>query len=172
MALYALGDIEPSIHPDAYVHPDATIIGDVTIGPESTVWAQTVIRGDYGVIRIGARTSIQDGAVLHTTAETPTVVGDDCVVGHLVHLECCTIHDRALVGTGSIVLHRAVVESGALVGAGAVVPNDMVVPSGAMALGVPAKLRPDSVNPDEIALIAAGYVANAARYRKELRRLD
>lgn len=172
MAVYALGDVEPTIHPDAYVHPDATVIGNVTIGAESTVWAQTVIRGDYGLIRVGARTSIQDGAVLHTTPETPTVVGDDCVVGHLAHLECCTIHDRALVGTGSIVLHRAVVESGALVGAGAVVPNDMVVPSGAMALGVPAKLRPDSVDPEEIARIAATYVANAIRYRKELRRID
>ena len=172
MALYALGDIEPDIHPDAYIHPDATVIGDVRIGPESTVWAQTVIRGDYGAIRIGARTSIQDGAVLHATPETPTIVGDDCVVGHLAHLECCTVHDRALVGTGSIVLHRAVVESGALVGAGAVVPNDMHVPAGAMALGVPAKLRPDTVNPDEIARIAESYVANATRYKKELRRID
>jgi carbonic anhydrase/acetyltransferase-like protein (isoleucine patch superfamily) len=172
VTLYALGDVEPDIHPDAFVHPDATVIGAVSVGPESTVWAQTVIRGDYGVIRVGARTSIQDGAVLHTTPETPTVVGDDCVVGHLAHLECCTIQDRALVGTGSIVLHRAIVESGALVGAGAVVPNDMVVPSGAMALGVPAKLRPDSVDPEEIARIAQVYVANAIRYKKELRRLD
>jgi carbonic anhydrase/acetyltransferase-like protein (isoleucine patch superfamily) len=172
VTLYALGGIEPDIHPDAFVHPDATIIGNVTVGAESTVWAQTVIRGDYGVIRVGERTSIQDGAVLHTTPETPTLVGDDCVVGHLAHLECCTIHDRALVGTGSIVLHRAIVESGALVGAGAVVPNDMVVPAGAMALGVPAKLRPDSVDPEEIARIAQVYVANAIRYKKELRRLD
>jgi carbonic anhydrase/acetyltransferase-like protein (isoleucine patch superfamily) len=172
VAVYALGDVEPTIHSDAYVHPDATVIGNVTIGAESTIWAQTVIRGDYGLIRVGARTSIQDGAVLHTTPETPTVVGDDCVVGHLAHLECCTIQDRALVGTGSIVLHRAVVESGALVGAGAVVPNDMLVPSGAMALGVPAKLRPDSVDPAEIARIAEVYVANAERYRRELRRLD
>ena len=172
MTLYALGDVEPDIHPDAFVHPDATVIGNVTIGAESTIWPQTVLRGDYGLIRVGARTSIQDGAVLHTTPETPTVVGDDCVIGHLAHLECCTIHDRALVGTGSIVLHRAVVESGALVGAGAVVPNDMVVPAGAMALGVPAKLRPDAVNPDEIARIAQVYVANASRYQTELRRLD
>jgi carbonic anhydrase/acetyltransferase-like protein (isoleucine patch superfamily) len=170
--VYALGDVEPTIHPDAYIHPDATVIGNVTIGAESTVWAQTVIRGDYGLIRVGARTSIQDGAVLHTTPETPTLVGDDCVVGHLAHLECCTVHDGALVGTGSIVLHRAIVESGALVGAGAVVPNDMVVPSGAMALGVPAKLRPDSVDPREIARIVESYVANATRYRNELRRIS
>jgi carbonic anhydrase/acetyltransferase-like protein (isoleucine patch superfamily) len=172
VAVYALGDVEPRIHPDAYVHPDATVIGNVTIGADSTVWPQTVLRGDYGYITIGARTSVQDGAVVHCTHEHPTIVGDDCVVGHLAHLECCTIHDGALVGTGSIVLHRAVVESGALVGAGAVVPNDMVVPAGALALGIPAKLRPDAADGADIRRIAGLYVDNAARYRKELRRLD
>jgi carbonic anhydrase/acetyltransferase-like protein (isoleucine patch superfamily) len=172
MAIYALGASLPRIDPAAFVHPDATVIGNVTIGPESTVWPQTVIRGDYGRIEIGARTSIQDGAVVHCTEEYPTIIGSDCVVGHLAHLECCVVHDRSLVGTGSIVLHRAVVESGALVGAGAVVPNNMMVPSGAMALGVPAKLRPDSVDPAEISRIVEGYVANAKRYRAELRRLD
>jgi carbonic anhydrase/acetyltransferase-like protein (isoleucine patch superfamily) len=172
MPLYALGDVAPVIDPDAYVHPDATVIGNVTVGPGSTVWPQAVLRGDYGRIVIGARTSIQDGSVIHATAELATIVGDDCVIGHLVHLECCTIHDRSLVGTGSIVLHRAVVESGALVGAGAVVPNDMRVPSRAMALGVPAKLREDSVDTDEIARIVGQYVGNGTRYHAELRRLD
>jgi len=172
MPLYALGEVAPTVHPDAYVHPDATVIGDVTIGAGSTVWPHAVLRGDYGHIVVGARTSIQDGSVIHATADRPTIVGDDCVIGHLVHLECCTIHDGALVGTGSIVLHRAVVESHALVGAGAVVPNDMRVPSLAMALGVPAKLREQAVNVEEIAAIAAQYVANGARYRTELRRLD
>jgi carbonic anhydrase/acetyltransferase-like protein (isoleucine patch superfamily) len=172
MPLYALGDAAPVIDPDAYVHPDATVIGNVTVGPGSTIWPQAVLRGDYGRIVIGARTSIQDGSVIHATAELATIVGDDCVIGHLVHLECCTIHDRALVGTGSIVLHRAVVESGALVGAGAVVPNDMLVPARAMALGVPAKLRPDSVDTAEIARIVEQYVGNGKRYHAELRRLD
>jgi carbonic anhydrase/acetyltransferase-like protein (isoleucine patch superfamily) len=172
MAVYALGDIEPCIHPRAYVHPDATVIGNVTIGADSTVWPHSVLRGDYGYITVGDRTSIQDGTVVHCTADYPTIIGNDCVVGHLAHLECCTVHDGALVGTGSIVLHRAVVESGALVGAGAVVPNDMVVPAGAMALGVPAKLRPDTADANEIARIVGIYVDNAARYRAELRRLD
>jgi carbonic anhydrase/acetyltransferase-like protein (isoleucine patch superfamily) len=170
--IYALGDVAPRIDPDAFVHPDATVIGNVTIGPETTVWPQAVLRGDYGYITIGARTSVQDGTVVHCTAEYPTLVGDDCVIGHLAHLECCTIHDRALVGTGSIVLHRAVVETGALVGAGAVVPNDMVVPAGALALGIPAKLRPDAADSADIMRIAGLYVANAKRYRNELRRID
>jgi carbonic anhydrase/acetyltransferase-like protein (isoleucine patch superfamily) len=172
MAIYALGDVEPTIDPTAYVHPDATVIGDVTLGPGTTVWPQAVLRGDYGIIRVGARTSVQDGAVLHTTPITPTVVGDDVVIGHLAHLECCTVYDGALIGTGSIVLHRAVIEAGALVGAGAVVPNGMVVPSGAMALGVPAKIRPDSVDVADTLRNAAEYVRNGERYRRDLRRVD
>ena len=172
MAIYALGDVEPRIDPAAYVHPDATVIGDVTIGAGSTIWPQAVLRGDYGVITVGARTSVQDGAVIHTTPLLPTVVGDDVVIGHLAHLECCTVHDGALIGTGSIVLHRAVVEAGALVGAGAVVPNGLVVPAGAMALGVPAKIRPDTVDVEDTLRNAAQYVLNGERYRRELRRVD
>jgi carbonic anhydrase/acetyltransferase-like protein (isoleucine patch superfamily) len=172
VALYALGDSAPNVHPDAWVHPDATVIGDVTIGAGSTIWPQAVLRGDYGRIRIGARTSIQDGTVVHCTRELPTLIGDDCVVGHLAHLECCTVEDRALIGTNSVVLHRAVVRSVALVAASALVPNDMEVPSGAMALGVPAKLRLDAVTPDMIVPNAANYVRNGQRYVAELRRLD
>jgi carbonic anhydrase/acetyltransferase-like protein (isoleucine patch superfamily) len=172
MPVYALGDATPEIHRDAFVHPDATIIGNVWVGAESTIWPQTVLRGDYGEIHIGARTSIQDGSVVHCTQQYPTIVGDDCVVGHLAHLECCVVEDQALVGTNSVVLHRAIVRTGALVGASALVPNDMEVPSGAMALGVPAKLRPDSVAPGMIAALAAGYVENGRRYKAELRRLD
>lgn len=172
MAVYALGDSAPLIHPDAWVHPEATVIGDVTIGAGSTVWPQAVLRGDYGSITVGARTSIQDGAIIHCTAAHSTRIGDDCVVGHLAHLEGCVVEDGALVGTGSIVLHRAVIRTVALVGAGAVVPAGMEVPSGAMALGVPARLRPDTVTPDQIQPLAANYLANAARYRAELRRVD
>jgi carbonic anhydrase/acetyltransferase-like protein (isoleucine patch superfamily) len=174
MPIYALGDRVPQIDPTAFVHPDATVIGNVRIGPESTIWPQAVLRGDYGSITIGARTSIQDGSVIHTTERHPTVIGDDCVIGHLVHMECCTIEDRALVGSGSIVLHRVVVRSEAVVGANAVVPNDMEVPSRAMALGVPAKLRLDAVK-DPDAVIGRGarnYVRNGATYRAELRRID
>ncbi len=172
MAVYALGHQEPTIASDAYISPEAVIMGSVTIGSESSIWPGAVLRGDDGEILIGARTSIQDGAVIHTTHFQPTTVGDECVVGHLAHLEGCIIHDGALVGSGSVVLHNAVVESGALVGAGAVVSGGTVVPSGAMALGIPAKIRPDCVTSDMIALGMASYVDRARRYRKELRRLD
>src|SRR6516164_6235361 len=170
MTLYALADIVPQIDPDAFVHPDATIIGNVVIGAGSTIWPQAVLRGDQSRIVIGARTSVQDGAILHCTRELETVVGNDCTIGHLAHLEGCTVEDSALVGTGSIVLHRAVVRTGALVGAGAVVPNDMEVPSGAMALGVPAKLREGAVRGDQITYPAQEYTRNWERYRAELRR--
>src|SRR6478672_3638363 len=128
MPLYALGDQVPDIDPTAYVHPDAVVIGSVTIGPESSVWPSAVLRGDHGEIRIGARTSVQDGTVMHCTPTFPTVVGDDCV---LAHLERCTVENFALVGSGSVVLHGALVRTGAVVGAGAVVPGGMEVPAGA-----------------------------------------
>ena len=172
MAIYALGDQIPAIHPDAYISPEAVIIGSVEIGAESSVWPGVVIRGDDGKVVIGMRTSIQDGAVLHTTVFTPTTVGDDCTVGHLAHLEGCTVQDHALIGSQSVVLHNAVVESWALVGAGALVPNNMVVPSRAMALGVPAKLRLDSASEMLITLSAQSYVDRAKRFRASLRRID
>jgi carbonic anhydrase/acetyltransferase-like protein (isoleucine patch superfamily) len=162
----------PKIADGVFIAPTATIIGDVEIGERSSVWPQAVIRGDNGYIRIGARTSIQDGCVLHTTEEHPTTVGDDCVIGHIVHLEGCTIESGALVGNGAVVLHRAVVRTGALVGSNAVVPNDMEVPSGAMALGVPAKLRLDTVQPEMIAEGVESYLDKVRRYRAGLRRLD
>jgi carbonic anhydrase/acetyltransferase-like protein (isoleucine patch superfamily) len=169
---YALGDRTPTIDDSAFVHPDAVVIGAVTIGAQATIWPGAVLRGDYGEISVGARTSIQDGSVIHATAELPTRIGADCTIGHLAHLEGCTIEDGALVGSGSIVLHRAVVHSGALVGAGAVVPNDMDVPSRAMALGVPATIKPDAVPEGVLAISADLYVENGARYKRDLRRLD
>ncbi len=172
MAIYRLGDLVPSVHPQAYVHPDAVVIGDVTIGAESTIWPQAVLRGDYGTITVGARTSIQDGTVVHAGPGFPTVVGDGCVVGHLAHLEGCTLEDDSLVGSGSVVLHHAVVGTGATVGANAVVPNNMEVPAGALALGVPATIRPDRSDQGMIRLSADEYVTNGHRFRELLVRLD
>jgi carbonic anhydrase/acetyltransferase-like protein (isoleucine patch superfamily) len=172
MAVYALGDSVPRIDPDAYVHPDAVMIGDVTVGADSTVWPGAVLRGDYGSIVVGARTSIQDGTVIHAGPGFPTTVGSGCVVGHLVHLEGCTLEDECLVGSGAVVLHHARISSGATVGAGAVVPGKMHVPPGALALGVPAVIKPGAARLHPITIAAAEYVKNGQRYRAELRRLD
>ncbi len=172
MPCYALGDLVPDIDPTAFVHPDAVLIGDVRIGPESSVWPTAVLRGDGAGIVVGARTSVQDGTVVHCTATLPTVIGDRCVVGHNAHLEGCTIHDDCLVGSGSIVLHRAQVGPNALVGAGALVGNDKVVPAFARALGLPATITPDAVAAGAFSASADGYVARARQYRAGLRRLD
>src|SRR5580658_7932693 len=131
MALFALGSLVPTIDAEAFVHPEAVIIGAVTLGADSTVWPGAVLRGDYGEISVGARTSIQDGSVVHAGPGFPTQVGDGCVVGHLVHLEGCILEDECLVGSGAVVLHHAVVGTGSTVGAGAVVPNRVNVPPGA-----------------------------------------
>jgi len=174
VTLYALDGVAPVVHPTAWVHPDATVIGRVELGPEVSIWPQAVLRGDYGEIRIGARTSIQDGTVLHTTVEWPTVVGDDCVVGHNVHLEGCTIEDRCLIGSGSVVLNRAVVRRGSVVGANALVTEDTEVPESTMALGVPARMRPVDTGQQKkwIDFGVREYRDNAAHYRTELRRID
>ena len=172
MPVYAIGDRVPDIHPDAFVHPDAVVIGNVCIDSEATIWPGAVLRGDYGRIEVGARTSVQDGSVVHATAELPTIIGSDCIVGHIAHLEGCVIEPHALVGSGSVVLHRAVVRSHSLVGANAVLPNDMEVPSYAMALGIPAKLREGAVQEGHIARGIKLYAENGRRYRSELRRID
>jgi carbonic anhydrase/acetyltransferase-like protein (isoleucine patch superfamily) len=172
MAIYALGDLVPTIDPSAYVHPDAVVIGQVTLEQESQVWGGAVLRGDYGRIVVGARTSVQDGTVVHATHELATIIGSDCVIGHNAHLEGCTIEPHSLVGSGSIVLHRCVVGPHSLVGANAVVTNGTVVPPHAQALGIPAKIKPDSVVEGQFHGAVAMYVANGKRYKAELRRLD
>ena len=172
MPIYALGEHVPNIDPAAFVHPDAVVIGEVTIGPRSSVWPGAVLRGDEGRIVIGARTSIQDNSVLHTTVHDPTTVGDDCVVGHIVHLEGCTIESGCLIGNGSIVLHRVVVRTGAIVAANAVVLDDTEIPRGAVAAGVPAAIKPGRARPEMIQRGVEAYLRKVDAYRGGLRRID
>jgi carbonic anhydrase/acetyltransferase-like protein (isoleucine patch superfamily) len=172
MAVYELGGVAPKIDPDAYVHPDAVVIGDVTVGAASSVWPGAVLRGDYGTITIGERTSIQDGTVVHAGPGFPTVVGNGCVVGHLTHLEGCTLEDDSLAGSGSVVLHWAVIGPGATVAANAVVLDRVAVPAGALAVGIPARILEGRSDQAMIRFAAEQYVANAVRYKDSLRRLD
>jgi carbonic anhydrase/acetyltransferase-like protein (isoleucine patch superfamily) len=171
MAIYALGDRVPDIDPTAFVHPDAVVIGNVKIGPHSSIWPSAVLRGDGLQIVIGARTSIQDGSVIHTTTHDATTVGDDCVIGHLVHLEGCTIENAVLIGVGAVVLHRVVVHTGAVVASNAVVLNDTDVPSGAIAMGVPAKIREGAANPEAALGGSQVYMGLAEEYRTTVRRI-
>lgn len=173
MAIYALGDLVPTIHPDAYVHPDAVVIGNVTLKAGASVWPQAVLRGDYGVIEIGERTNIQDGSVLHCTPIDATIIGADCVVGHNAHIEGAVVGDGTLIASGSVVLNGSRIGAGSIVGAGAVVPFGAVIPERSMALGVPAKVREGFQVPlEHLASNVAVYEANAAHYRVALRRLD
>jgi carbonic anhydrase/acetyltransferase-like protein (isoleucine patch superfamily) len=110
--------------------------------------------------------------VVHTTAEQPTVVGDDCVIGHLVHLEACTIEPWCLIGNGSMVLHRVVVHSWAIVAANAVVLNDTIVPTGALAVGTPAVIKAGRVRREQVERGVAIYIERANRFRTQLRRID
>jgi carbonic anhydrase/acetyltransferase-like protein (isoleucine patch superfamily) len=171
--VYALGDLEPDIHPDAFVHPEAVVIGGVTLRAGASVWPTAVLRGDTGRIVIGERTSIQDGTIVHTTAVQDTIVGADCTVGHNVHIEAAVIGDHCLIASGSVVLNGARVDEGAVVAAGAVVSPNAHVPARRMALGVPARIREGYQVPE---LVAAGavttYLELGARHRAELRRLS
>lgn len=172
MPLYGLEQgWEPDIHPDAFVHPEAVLIGRVILGAHSSVWPGAVIRADDNTISIGARTSVQDGAVLHCTTEFATTIGDDCTVGHNAHLEGCTLEDGSLAGSGSVILHGTVISSGALVGANALVPGGKVIPSNAMALGVPATIREDANSVEANLRFSANYVERSERYRIHMRRL-
>jgi carbonic anhydrase/acetyltransferase-like protein (isoleucine patch superfamily) len=169
--IYALGDRVPVIHDEAFVHPDAVVIGDVTIGARSSVWPSAVLRGDYGRIVVGEETSVQDGTVVHAVPMFPTVIGSRCVVGHVAHLEGCELEDESLAGSGSVILHQARIGTGATVGANAVIPNGMQVPAGALAIGVPAAIKEGRSNHELIRISAAQYVANARRFKDELRLL-
>ncbi len=172
MPLYALGAVEPDIHPDAYVHPDAVVIGNVTIGAESSVWPTAVLRGDDGHIVVGARSSVQDGSIIHCTSTQPTVIGDEVTVGHNVHIEGAEIGDGALISSGSVVLNGSTVGAGAVVAAGAVVSPNAQIPPRAMALGVPARVREGYEVPEgAFAYAVESYVERGKRFRAELRRL-
>src|ERR1700733_16265214 len=132
----------PSIPASAYIDPDAVIIGDVTIGEQSSVWPCVVIRGDVNWIRIGARSNVQDGSVLHVMKDThPLVLGDEVTIGHGVILHGCTIESRVLIGMGSVLLNGAKIGEGSIVAAGTLVPEGTIVPPGSLFMGHPGKFR-------------------------------
>jgi carbonic anhydrase/acetyltransferase-like protein (isoleucine patch superfamily) len=160
----------PQIALSAYIDPQAVIIGDVAIGEDSSVWPCAVVRGDVHYIRIGARTNIQDGSVLHVMRDTnPLVLGDDVTVGHSVTLHGCTIESRCLIGMGCIILNGAVIGTGSIIAAGTLVPERTIVPPGSLMMGQPAKLRRTLANADldSIDAYARRYVEYKETYRSE-----
>jgi carbonic anhydrase/acetyltransferase-like protein (isoleucine patch superfamily) len=163
----------PKLGERVFVAPGAHLTGEVEVGDDSSFFFHTAARGDVNWIRIGARTNVQDGTILHVTHEThPLAIGDDVVIGHSAMVHGCTLESGCLVGIGARVLDGAVVEGGAQVGAGAVVPPGMRVPAGMLALGLPAKIaRPLSdLERDAIVEIAKRYVSVKNAYLAELGR--
>ena len=159
----------PQINPTAFIVESADIIGDVTIGAESSVWFRAVIRGDVHYIKIGERTNVQDGALLHVTHDThPLVIGNEVTIAHGVILHGCTVKDRVLIGMGAIVLDGAVLNEECIIGAGAVVPPGMIVPRRTLVMGVPARVKRELAE-EEVAYLkesALNYVRYAENFRK------
>ena len=168
MPVYAYDGRRPRIAADAFVHPDAVLIGDVRIGNEASVWPTAVLRGDFGHITVGARTSIQDGTVIHTTEDWPTTIGDECVVGHNAHLEGCTVEDFCLIASMSTVLNRVTVGTHSIVAAAALVPEGTTVPARSMVVGLPGRIRPltGDAHIERIGFGVQHYAEAAAQYRK------
>ena len=163
----ALGSLRPRLGRAVFLAETCAVIGDVELGDESSVWYSAVVRGDVMPIRVGARTNLQDGAIVHVTSDKfGTVIGSDCTIGHGAIIHACTIEERCLIGMGAILLDGAVIGRGSFVGAGALVTPGTVIPPGSLALGSPARvIRP--VSDRERAQIeygAAHYVELSRRY--------
>ena len=157
----------PRVHTSAFIDDSAQVIGDVEIGEESSVWMCVVMRGDVNHIRIGARTNIQDGTIVHVMKDThPTIIGNDVTVGHAAVVHGCTIEDRCLIGMGAILLNGVVVGTGSIVAAGTLLPEGTVVPPRSLVMGAPGKVRRTLGDEDlaEIQMYADRYVAYRLDY--------
>ena len=161
-------DKTPNIHPAAFVAEDAIIIGDVRVGTESSIWFGSVLRGDVNYIRIGDRTNIQDGTVIHVSSKDhPTVLEDNITVGHRVTLHGCQVESGCLIGIGSIVLDGARIGANTLVAAGSLVTPKTHIPPGSLVMGSPARVK-RPLTPEEIADLETSwtnYVELSAIYR-------
>jgi carbonic anhydrase/acetyltransferase-like protein (isoleucine patch superfamily) len=166
----AFRGVWPRVAGSAYVDPAAVIIGDVEIGEDSSVWPMTVVRGDVNSIRIGARTNIQDGCVLHVMKdEYPLVLGDDVTVGHSVTLHGCMIHSHCLIGMRATILNGAVVGSECIIAAGTLITERTVIPSGSLVMGSPGKVKRELTEADResIRQYAIRYSGYRETYREE-----
>jgi len=131
---------EPVIPESAYVAPEATVIGDVALGEQASVWPGAVLRGDINSIRVGDRSNVQDGAVVHIADDYPAEIGRDVTIGHRAIVHACRVEDECLIGMGATLLDGAVIGERSIVGANALVTQGTVVPPGSLVLGMPAKV--------------------------------
>ena len=158
----------PRVHPTAYIDDSAQVIGDVEIGEESSVWMAVVIRGDVNRIRIGQRSNVQDGTVVHVMKDThATTIGDDVTIGHAAVIHGCTVEDRCLIGMGTILLNGARIGAGSIVAAGTLVVEGMEVPPRSLVMGSPGRVK-RALTDAEIAgiqVLADRYVAYRLDYK-------
>lgn len=171
MSLYRFGDTSPLIHPSVFVASGARIIGNVTIGEDSSIWYNCVLRGDVESIRIGARTNVQDGSVIHVTRQRHlTEIGDDVLIGHMAMVHGCIIENHGFIGLGAIVMDGCVVEQDAMLAAGAMLTPGKRIGRAELWAGRPAKLL-RMLSDDDIARNragVAGYVELARQHRAAL----
>lgn len=156
----------PRISPDAYIASDSTVVGNVDIGSEASIWHQAVLRGDVAPIKVGARSNVQDGAVVHVADDLPAVIGELVTVGHKAIVHACTIENEVLVGMGAIILDGARVGTRSIVGANATVKQGMEIPPASLVLGTPAKIvrTLSDAEQDEIKIWALRYVRLSREY--------
>lgn len=169
--ILAFKDTLPKIDESVYIAENATVIGDVVLQKDASVWFNSVIRGDVNYIRIGERTNIQDGCILHVTNNKfPLIIGSDITIGHNAIAHGCTIKDKVLIGMGAIILDNALVNSNSIIAAGSVVKEGFVIPEGVLAAGVPAKIIRKLKNEEvqNIVQSSANYVEYAKTYKEML----
>lgn len=168
--IYALDGIAPQIDPEAWVAPDANVIGRVVLEPGASVWFGCTLRGDNEEIRVGAGSNVQENCVLHTDLGYPLVIGPDCTIGHKAMLHGCVIGAGSLIGMGATVLNGARIGRGCLIGAGTLITEDKEIPDFSLVMGAPGKVvrTLDEAAQARLLKSAAGYRANAARFRKGL----
>ena len=173
MPIYRLGELEPQIHPSAWVAENAVLIGRVILGPGASVWYGSILRGDNEPITIGANSNVQEATVMHTDPGYPLTLGEGVSIGHQAMLHGCTVGDGALIGIQAVVLNRAKIGRNCLVGAGALVTEGKEFEDGMLILGSPAKaVRP--LSDDDIARMKRGtqtYVDRAQRFKATLKRV-
>ncbi len=173
MTLYALGGAQPDVDTGAWVAPDANVIGNVTLRARSSVWFGATLRGDNELIEVGKGSNVQENCVFHTDMGFPLTIGENCTIGHKVMLHGCTIGDNSLIGMGATILNGAKIGKNCLIGAGALITENKVIPDGSLVMGAPGKVVRQLDDAAIAALTASAlhYTENAARFRRDLKRL-
>ncbi|MGB3456167.1 MAG: gamma carbonic anhydrase family protein [Litorimonas sp.] len=173
MAVFALDEHEPDLHETVWVAETASVVGNIHMAEGSSVWFGAVMRGDNEPIRIGARSNVQDNAVLHSDPGQPLTIGEDVIIGHQAMLHGCTIGNGSLVGIGATILNGAQIGEGCIIGAHALITENKVIPPNSLVVGAPGRVM-KTLGEAEVGFLKANaqvYVSNAKRFAKGLKRL-